>query len=302
MILTGIDRISSRHDLIDRSIIITLPFIRDDKRREEKELWPEFEALRPRILGALCDAVSCALRNFENTKLDRLPRMADFARWVTAAEPALPWGCGEFMEAYVSNRKDAVALALDADLVSSAIRQFISTRSEWSGTAQQLLEVLDQIVGEKYRREKEWPKKPNSLSRRLRRSAPFLRANGLEIILPAPRSWRRYIIIRKGVQKIVETDDTVEIGAEQEFAANDLFNDTDNDIAASGKNTVAEPLTGKAAPDKALNDNADLNDKKPTFSKDPFWDEGRDFQLQAEIHARTQKEDERRSRFLAKRR
>lgn len=83
IILTGIDRISSRHDLIDRGIITCLPPIPEDKRHPEAELWKNFDAARPRVLGCLCDAVSTALSNINNTRLDRLPRMADFALWVT---------------------------------------------------------------------------------------------------------------------------------------------------------------------------------------------------------------------------
>jgi hypothetical protein len=38
----------------------------------------------------LLDAVSAGLRNVAKVKLDRLPRMADFMKWITAAE-RWPW-------------------------------------------------------------------------------------------------------------------------------------------------------------------------------------------------------------------
>ena len=47
--------------------------------------------LTAQILGALFDAVSGALRELPSTKLSSLPRMADFALWVTASEKALGW-------------------------------------------------------------------------------------------------------------------------------------------------------------------------------------------------------------------
>jgi hypothetical protein len=53
VILTGIDQIASRHDLLDRAVVTTLPVIPDDKRRSEAKFWAEFEEARPRILGAL---------------------------------------------------------------------------------------------------------------------------------------------------------------------------------------------------------------------------------------------------------
>lgn len=45
--------------------------------------------MRPRILGVLLDAVSYGLRTVGHVQLDALPRMADFALWITACEPAL---------------------------------------------------------------------------------------------------------------------------------------------------------------------------------------------------------------------
>jgi hypothetical protein len=50
-------------DLLDRSLLLTLPTIPEEQRRDEEELFREFEAVRPRVLGALLYAVSAALRN-----------------------------------------------------------------------------------------------------------------------------------------------------------------------------------------------------------------------------------------------
>jgi hypothetical protein len=74
-----------------------LPPIAEDRRRPASEFWREFEAARPRILGALLDAVSQALRRAPGVRLPRLPRMADFAIWVTAAAPALGWS-GDYFD------------------------------------------------------------------------------------------------------------------------------------------------------------------------------------------------------------
>ena len=87
IILNGITNFVNRHDLNDRSLLVNLEPIPDEKRLTEKELNAKFEKDAPFILGALLDAASEALRNIETTKLERLPRMADFAWWVTAAEP-----------------------------------------------------------------------------------------------------------------------------------------------------------------------------------------------------------------------
>jgi hypothetical protein len=56
-------------------------------RRSEAELWREFGIERPRILGALLDALVHGLRAFGSVHLNQLPRMADFALWTSACEP-----------------------------------------------------------------------------------------------------------------------------------------------------------------------------------------------------------------------
>jgi hypothetical protein len=179
VILNGIDRISNRNDLTDRAIIINQPPIADDARILEVDLWNDFEKVRAGIFGALCDAVSRALRNRSTTRLDNLPRMADFAVWVSAAESALPWECGEFLSAYSRNRAAAVELSVDADPVADSLRQFIDRERDWTGTARDLLEELNGIVLEDTRKSKFWPKSPDALSKRLKRASPCLRTMGI---------------------------------------------------------------------------------------------------------------------------
>ena len=89
ILLNGIEDIATRGDLMDRAIPYSLPNIPEDKRKPEKQFWRDFEAARPRILGALCTAVSGALRNLSSVNLEGLPRMADFAEWATAAETSM---------------------------------------------------------------------------------------------------------------------------------------------------------------------------------------------------------------------
>ncbi len=66
----GIPDFAESSDLLDRAIRVTLPRIPDDKRLSEDEFEPAFQAARPKILGAVLDAVSAGLRNYENVKLE----------------------------------------------------------------------------------------------------------------------------------------------------------------------------------------------------------------------------------------
>ena len=126
--INGIDDLTGRADLLSRSIALTMPTIEPGKRRTEAGLTAEFERARPRILGALCDAVSVALRRLPDVRLESPPRMSDFATWIVAAEPALPWEAGRFLEAYAANRKAMDDLALDMDRVAAIIIEMMHAR------------------------------------------------------------------------------------------------------------------------------------------------------------------------------
>jgi hypothetical protein len=180
VILNGIEDIVTRPDLADRAIFLTLEPIPEDRRRPEQELWAAFELERPRILGVLLDAVVMGLAMLPQTRLDKLPRMADFALWATASETAL-WPPGSFWSAYCGNRDEAVDSVIEADPIAAAVRAVMTTRTEWTGTASELLGALDEVAGERVAKAKTWPDSPRALAGRLRRAATFLRKIGIDI-------------------------------------------------------------------------------------------------------------------------
>ena len=179
--MNGITDVATRADLLDRAILLPLSPIPEEERRAEAELWKEFGEALPNILGGIFGAVSCALRELPNVELASRPRMADFAEWATAAEAALGMAPGEFMEAYAGSRLEVNRLALEADPVAGAVVKLMEERDEWTGTATELLKELDKRVDEGVRRYKTWPKQPQYLSRHLKRLAPVLRAEGIEV-------------------------------------------------------------------------------------------------------------------------
>lgn len=185
IMLNGIDNVIRRHDLADRSIIINMAVIPDEKRIAEADFWSEFNDDAPEILGAILSIASYALKNIKSVKLSSYPRMADFAKWVMAAESALGWSDGTFLKSYSNNRREVVSMALDADLVGTATKNFMEKRAFelWGGTASELLDILDQHADERTQKGKGWPHSANSLSGKLRRSATALRAEGIEVTI-----------------------------------------------------------------------------------------------------------------------
>ncbi len=181
-ILTGIDAITTRADLADRSLILTLPPIPEAKRKREADFWSSFEAARPRILGALFTAISGALGNSGKSGLTTLPRMADFAEWVASAETTLGWRSGTFIEAYSRNRGDVAVGTVEADPVAVAVRRLVQEHGEWEGSATQLLQVLGELAGESVTRGRSWPRGPRQVSEHLFRAAPALRTSGIDVV------------------------------------------------------------------------------------------------------------------------
>jgi hypothetical protein len=180
VILNGIEDIVTRPDLADRAVFLALEAIPEEQRRPEAELWAAFEAESPKILGVLLDAVAQGLRLLPDTRLERLPRMADFALWASACETAI-WPAGTFWSAYCGNRDEAVENVIEADPVAAAVRAMMAERTEWTGTASDLLGALAEEAGERVAKLKTWPASPRALSGRLRRAATFLRKVGIEI-------------------------------------------------------------------------------------------------------------------------
>ena len=211
VILTGIEVVATRSDLLDRSILIDLPTIPENQRRPESELLRDFNNARPRLLGALLDGAVSALRDVDTIQLSRLPRMADFALWAVAGERAIGLEQGAFLEAYFGNRESANETALESSPVGKAVLDLVADRGEWSGTASELLAALDRSIDERTKNAKSWPKSARSLSGILKRLAPNYRAAGVDVAFDREHGGnrRRTIALCKSTGFCVPTVPTV---------------------------------------------------------------------------------------------
>ena len=170
---------AARPDFLDRAVIVEFSELKPEVRCDEAQFWHEFELARPRILGALLDAVVIGLANLPNVRLERMPRMADFAIWVSACESALGLESGEALAAYRANCAEARNLALEASPLYEPVARL--AQEGFSGTVTELHARLNCMTSEGMRRSVRWPKAPNALSGALRRMAGNLRAAGIEI-------------------------------------------------------------------------------------------------------------------------
>jgi hypothetical protein len=181
IVLNGIEEVATRGDLLDRAITINLPEIKESKRKTEREYWREAAETHPRILGAVLDAVSEALRNLPTTHADELPRMADFSLFILACEKKLTKKPGAFLEAYNRNRANAVSIELEAAPVSKTLELFMADRPSWCGLTADLHPELKKLADEDTLHAKGWPVNSRVLGGMLKRLAPSLRTTGLDI-------------------------------------------------------------------------------------------------------------------------
>ena len=173
----GITEVATRGDLLDRALLIELARIPETHRRTETELAREYDRVRPGVLGALLDDVGAALRHVDTVRLASLPRMADYAVWCVAADPA---GGDAFLKAYAANRRTAQDTALDADVIARHVLAVVPDEG-WTGTAGALLTRLVEHVDDATRRQRGWPATPRALAGALRRCAPALRSAGVSV-------------------------------------------------------------------------------------------------------------------------
>ncbi len=204
IILNGIDVGIERHDLLDRAILIQLPRLREGGRMDEATFWKGYYQDRPKILGGLLTVISTGLRNLPNTKVERLPRMADFTKWVVSCEPALCWKEGEFLEAYRENREEIVENVLEADPIAGGLQKLLEEEDLWTGTISELYQRLKEIISDEYYFKKNIPS-PKSLGKRLRRSVTFLRQEGIEIEFSRTNRNKTIYIKRLKPSKTVES-------------------------------------------------------------------------------------------------
>jgi putative DNA primase/helicase len=183
VVINSICEVVVRPDLRDRAVTISLPRIEATERRLEAEFWAEFHEAHPRILGALLDCVATALLLQDSIRPSRLPRMADWYRWVLAAaeDSAFGFPPAAFEAAFNASRRVSHELAIDAALVGHPLLNFaVEKRPEWRGTLSELLSELSARLGLD-QRPADWPRSPEALRNAIDRIAPDLLEAGLAI-------------------------------------------------------------------------------------------------------------------------
>ncbi len=201
ILLNGIPDAAVKPDLVDRCIVFNLPAIAADRRITKNEWSERCERSIPRIMGAIFDAVSSSLRNWDNVQLSSLARMADFEKWVTAAAMSCNGFARDFSTAYRRNRDDINSTILEANALGSSLMRLVNQGNSFHGRASDLLELLRSGQSAEWRYSPGWLKNPQTLAGELRRIAPNLARAGIRVQLDSARDHGncKLIEIRKEV-------------------------------------------------------------------------------------------------------
>lgn len=195
--LNGINNVANRADLLDRSILLELERVPEEKRRELREVYDAFELDRPYLLGAIFDALSAAMKIYPSVKLERLPRMADFCRWGYAIAEALEFSGERFLEEYRAIRAEQDNEAINADSVATLIVEYMRCRDSWTGRVSDLLKELQVVASTIGMSTKGsgFPQAANALSRRLNSVKSNLEAKGIQYSRDHGKSDGTYILL-----------------------------------------------------------------------------------------------------------
>jgi len=179
IIINSITTVTTRPDLIDRTISLCLPKIDDVDKKRDSQLDEEFEQDAPEIIAGLLNLFVETLKQLPSIAIERPPRMIDFAYLGEAMNQALGASDGDFNRLYRANRSESLANSLDSSPAALAVHEMMSKRKyPWKGTVGELKAQLDN----NHRQDGEgWPKSPRGLSDTLRRMSPALSELGINI-------------------------------------------------------------------------------------------------------------------------
>ncbi len=170
VVLTGIDPGAVRGDLADRLLVIDLEVIDETQRLLDAELDEVWREAHPRVLGALLDLAASVAGVLPSVRLDRSPRMADFARVLAAVDKVL--GTAGF-DRYAGRGPILANETLTADPFICAMAAQLDTDFEGPAAA-----LLNKIEHGESRPPKGWPTHARAVTQLLKKQAPTMRRAG----------------------------------------------------------------------------------------------------------------------------
>lgn len=194
-ILTSIDHLVSRGDLIDRTCLFDLLPI--EKRKTVAEIERDWELMWPLALGAMLDLacrVMSLLPEIEESGDFRTHRLADFMFIAAAMDRAAGTHA---VDQYKSKVAEGVRSSVEQDVFAAHLLALADNRDGyWEGTTQDLFASYQRHL--RPGGSASWPKTPQTMGNRISRISGVLRKSGIEVSKMHTRTTRGWVIRRIG--------------------------------------------------------------------------------------------------------
>lgn len=143
LVINGINAVPGKDDLAERMLLLKLKPYKTNERRSDNDIWGKFKVDLPYLLGSIFSVLSEAIVEFQQLKLDNLPRMADSYAEMVAIAKALGISEEDFYKIYTAN-VNALQHVRDEDPVVEAVKELLNstTKRKISGTAEKVFSTV----------------------------------------------------------------------------------------------------------------------------------------------------------------
>ena len=148
----------------------------------------------PEILQGLFELIAEVFKHLPDAKVTHPERMIDFSHWLAAMEMVDGAPSGAYQVNYSMCLKEAQLSSLLDNSFAAAVYQLSnSLNSPWKGRPSDLLQELNDSATFSSQRSADWPKSPESLTKRLKVLTAPLKSQG--VYIEFSRSKHRQITI-----------------------------------------------------------------------------------------------------------
>lgn len=191
-------------DLMDRAVIFKLLRIAPEDRRPEQALWHDFNLAQPRILGGIFDSLVKAMAIYQSVKVDKLPRLADFAKWGYAIAEALGKSGDQFLEDFAQNVSRQNESVAEKNVLCQSVICLMDGKTSHLNTVSEIHTQLKKLVGLDAKDET-FPKLPHNMRGQLDLLRSTLLEHGISY---------QYFDRQKNGVKVLFTNSNTEVSAE----------------------------------------------------------------------------------------
>ena len=194
LVLNGIYDFITQADLAQRSLTIHLLDMAESDRLSERDLEKQLEQDMPEILQGLFELIADIFKHLPDAKVTQPERMLDFVQWLSAMEMVYGDPAGTYQAIYSKCLEEAQLNSLLENALAAAVYLFADRLDKfWEGRPSDLLHELNDRAAFSAQRSVDWPKSPESLSKRLKVLSAALKSQG--VFIKFSRSKNRQITI-----------------------------------------------------------------------------------------------------------